>query len=143
MSKSNEIIQKLEEYCRNNNVKITGQRKLVAEVISTCDDHPDVESVYLRAKKIDDNVSIATVYRTINLLETAKIIEKHDFGDGKSRYEMVLEDEHHDHLIDIKTGEIVEFYDEELELLKSKVAKKLGYELVDHRLELYAKKIEG
>lgn len=138
MDNSKLITEKLEDYCRDNNIKVTGQRKLVAEVIQDCDDHPDVESVYLRAKKIDDKISIATVYRTINLLEEAKIIEKHDFGDGKSRYEVVL-DEHHDHLIDIKTREIIEFYDEELENLKEKVAKRLGYELVGHRLELYAK----
>jgi Fur family transcriptional regulator, ferric uptake regulator len=141
MAGNKDIIRKLEEYCIQNNIKITGQRKRISEVMQTCSDHPDVESVYKRAKKLDEKISIATVYRTINLLEEAQIIEKHDFGDGKSRYEMILE-EHHDHLIDIKSREIIEFYDEELEKLKIKVAKNLGYELVGHRLELYAKPLK-
>lgn len=142
MTGSKNITDKLEEYCKKQNIKITGQRKLIAEVMQSCTDHPDVEKVYMRAKELDDKISIATVYRTINLLEEAQIIERHDFGDGKSRYEMVLED-HHDHLIDIKSREIIEFHDEELEKLKIQVAKRLGYELVGHRLELYAKPLNG
>ena len=131
------ILEKLENYCKNNNVKITEQRKVIAQVVAKSDDHPDVEQVFIRAKKIDSNISIATTYRTMKLLEDAEIIEKHDFGDGRSRYELVTDD-HHDHLININTGEIIEFYDENLEELKDKIAEKLGFKLVDHRLELYA-----
>jgi Fur family ferric uptake transcriptional regulator len=131
------ISKRLEEYCKENNIKITEQRKIIAEAIADSDDHPDVDQVFLRAKQNDSKISIATTYRTIKLLEEASIIEKHDFGNGKSRYEFVSDD-HHDHLIDINTGEIIEFHNEELETLKAGIAKKLGYKLVDHRLELYA-----
>lgn len=130
------IIKKLETYCKNHHIKITEQRKIITEVISTSNDHPDVEQVFERAKKLDSHISIATTYRTIKLLEEAKIIEKHDFGDGKSRYELITA-EHHDHLVNINTGEIIEFHDEKLEQLKFQIAKKLGYKLIDHRLELY------
>jgi Fur family ferric uptake transcriptional regulator len=134
------IFRRLEEYCKENNIKITEQRKIIAEAIAESDDHPDVDQVFLRAKKYDNKISIATTYRTMKLLEEACIIEKHDFGNGKSRYELVSDD-HHDHLIDINTGEIIEFYDESLEKLKTEIAEKLGYKLVDHRLELYATSI--
>ena len=134
------LISQLEEYATKNKIKITEQRRIIAKVIEKSQDHPNVESLFQRAKKIDDKISIATTYRTIKLLEDANLIDKHDFGDGKSRYELAGT-EHHDHLIDIETGEVVEFHDEELEELKEKVAEKLGYKLIDHRLELFAKKI--
>ena len=138
---TNKISKKLEEYCKDNNIKITEQRRIIAEAIAESDDHPDVDQVFLRAKKYDNKISIATTYRTMKLLEEASIIEKHDFGNGKSRYELVSDD-HHDHLIDINTGEIIEFHDESLENLKSKIAEELGYKLVDHRLELYATSLD-
>ena len=138
---TNKITKKLEEYCKDNNIKITEQRRIIAEAIAESDDHPDVDQVFLRAKKYDNKISIATTYRTMKLLEEASIIEKHDFGNGKSRYELVSDD-HHDHLIDIHTGEIIEFHDESLENLKSKIAEELGYKLVDHRLELYATSLD-
>jgi Fur family ferric uptake transcriptional regulator len=133
----NSTITKLEELCKENNIKMTEQRKVVAEIIDTSVDHPDIEAVYDRAKAKDEKISIATVYRTMNLLEEAGIVEKHDFGNGKARYE-VTSDDHHDHLIDVKSGEIIEFFNQELENLKSAIAKKHGYKLIDHRLELYA-----
>ena len=133
---SKDIIKKLELYCKDHNIKITEQRKIIVDVISDSDDHPDVESMLQRAKEKDSNISIATTYRTIKLLEEAGIIEKHDFGDGRSRYELIKA-EHHDHLVNIKTGEIVEFFNAELEQMKSSIADDMGYELVDHRLELY------
>lgn len=138
---TNKISKKLEEYCKENNIKMTEQRRIIAEAIAESDDHPDVDQVFLRAKKYDNKISIATTYRTMKLLEEASIIEKHDFGNGKSRYELVSDD-HHDHLIDINTGEIIEFHDESLENLKSKIAEELGYKLVDHRLELYATSLD-
>lgn len=138
---TNKISKKLEEYCKDNNIKITEQRRIIAEAIAESDDHPNVDQVFLRAKKYDNKISIATTYRTMKLLEEASIIEKHDFGNGKSRYELVSDD-HHDHLIDINTGEIIEFHDESLENLKSKIAEELGYKLVDHRLELYATSLD-
>ena len=116
---------------------MTEQRRVIVEVLASSDDHPDVEMVYKRAYEIDKKISIATVYRTIRIFEENKIIEKHEFGDGRFRYEEVT-DEHHDHLIDIKTGEVIEFQNDEIEELQKKVAQKLGYKLVDHRLELYA-----
>lgn len=138
---TNKISKKLEEYCKDNNIKITEQRRIIAEAIAESNDHPDVDQVFLRAKKYDNKISIATTYRTMKLLEEASIIEKHDFGNGKSRYELVSDD-HHDHLIDINTGEIIEFHYESLENLKSKIAEELGYKLVDHRLELYATSLD-
>jgi Fur family ferric uptake transcriptional regulator len=131
------LVRNLELFCKKNNIKITEQRRTIAKVIEQSNDHPDIEQLYERAKKIDDNISIATLYRGLKLLEDAKLVEKHDFGNGKSRYE-ISSNEHHDHLIDMKTGEIIEFYDKELENLKVEIAKKLGYNLVDHKLELYA-----
>ena len=122
--------------CISKGVKLTEQRTIIAKVMSESTDHPDVNELYLRVSKLDSKISIATVYRTVNLFEEAGIITKHDFKGGKARYEEVSEG-HHDHLIDIKTGEIIEFVDEDIELLQKKVAEKYGYNLVDHKLELY------
>ena len=123
--------------CNELGLKMTDQRKVIVQVLSDSKDHPDVELVYQRAVKVDKKISIATVYRTIRLFEEHKIIEKHEFGDGRFRYEEVRE-EHHDHLIDIKTGKVIEFQNDEIEELQKQVAEKLGYKLIDHRLELYA-----
>lgn len=116
---------------------MTDQRRVVARVIAESNDHPDVEEVYRRASVLDSKVSIATVYRTVRLFEESGIVEKHDFGDGRARYEELTED-HHDHLIDIKSGKVVEFFNDEIEKLKEQIARDLGYKLVGHRLELYA-----
>jgi Fur family ferric uptake transcriptional regulator len=118
-------------------MRMTDQRRVIARVLSEAHDHPDVEELYLRASKIDKHISIATVYRTVRLFEEAGILERHDFGDGRARYEEVREG-HHDHLIDIQSGRVIEFRNEEIEALQRKVAAELGYTLVDHRLELYA-----
>lgn len=126
----------LEKKCEERGLKMTGQRRTIAQVLSESTDHPDVELLYDRASAVDPGISIATVYRTVRLFEEAGIIEKHDFGDGRSRYEEAGED-HHDHLINLRTGEVVEFVDEEIEKLQEAIAKKLGFKLVDHRLELY------
>jgi len=126
----------IEQKCISKGVKLTDQRKIIAKVMSVSSDHPDVDELYKRVSKIDAKISIATVYRTVKLFEEAGIIAKHDFKGGKARYEEISES-HHDHLIDIKTGEIIEFVDEEIEKLQKKVAEKYGYDLVDHKLELY------
>ena len=126
------IVQK----CLLKGVKLTDQRKIIAKVMSQSKDHPDVDELYNRVSKIDSKISIATVYRTVKLLEEEGIVAKHDFKGKKARYEE-LSESHHDHLIDVKTGEIVEFVDEEIEILQKKVAEKLGYNLIDHKLELY------
>ena len=131
----------IEKKCIAKGVKLTDQRKVIAKVMSESDDHPDVDELYKRVSKIDAKISIATIYRTVKLFEEAGILAKHDFKGGKARYEEVNEG-HHDHLIDINTGEIVEFVDDEIEKLQKKVAEKLGYKLVDHRLELYGSKIK-
>lgn len=115
---------------------MTGQRRVIAGVLSEADDHPDVEEVYRRATQADPRISIATVYRTVRLFEEASILERHDFGDGRSRYEEIT-DEHHDHLIDIQTGRVIEFQNDEIEVLKEKIAAEHGFRLVGHRLELY------
>ena len=115
---------------------MTGQRRVIARVLSDSEDHPDVEAVYSRATSIDSGISIATVYRTVRLFEEAGILERHDFGDGRARYEETRA-EHHDHLIDVRSGEVVEFHDNEIEELQRKIASRLGYHLVDHRLELF------
>ncbi|UCH76219.1 MAG: transcriptional repressor [Rhodospirillales bacterium] len=115
---------------------MTEQRRVIARVLSESDDHPDVEAVYRRATRVDPKISIATVYRTVRLFEEASILERHDFGDGRARYEEVAED-HHDHLIDIESGEVIEFQNEDIEKLQEEVARQLGFKLVDHRLELY------
>ena len=125
----------IEKKCISRGVKLTGQRKIIARVMSQAEDHPDVDILYNRVTKIDPKISIATVYRTVKLFEEAGILAKHDFKGGKARYEEISES-HHDHLIDVKTGEIIEFVDNEIELLQKKVAEKYGYELVDHKLEL-------
>ena len=126
----------IEQKCIAKGVKLTDQRKIIAKVMSNSEDHPDVNELYLRVSKLDSKISIATVYRTVKLFEEAGIITKLDFKGGKARYEEVSES-HHDHLIDIKTGEIIECVDEEIEILQKKVAEKYGYNLVDHKLELY------
>lgn len=128
---------RLERLCIEKGLKMTGQRRIIARVLSEAVDHPDVEEVYKRATKIDSGISIATVYRTVRLFEEAGILEKHDFGDGRARYEEAS-DVHHDHLIDLKSGRVIEFQDEEIERLQQAIASRLGYRLVDHRLELYA-----
>ena len=125
--------------CLEKGVKLTDQRKVIAKTMSESDDHPDVDELYKRASKVDSKISIATVYRTVKLFEEAGILAKHDFKGGKARYEE-LNEGHHDHLIDIKSGEIIEFVDNEIEKLQKKVAEKYGYTLVDHKLELYGVK---
>ena len=130
-------ITSIEKKCEEKGLKMTGQRRAIAKIIATATDHPDVEEVYKRASKVDRSIGIATVYRTVRLFEENGIVEKHDFGDGRARYEEAHEDTHHDHIINIKTHEIIEFYDEELEKMKEKIAEKHGFKLVGHKLELY------
>ena len=134
-------MSEIEKKCIKKGVRLTDQRKLIAKVMSEADDHPDVDELHKRVNKVDTKISISTVYRTVKLFEEANIIAKHDFKGGKSRYEQTTE-EHHDHLIDINTGEIIEFVDNDIEKLQTKVAEKFGYKLVDHRLELYGSKIK-
>ena len=126
----------LEALCNEKGLRITEQRRVIARVLSEAEDHPDVEKVYERASLIDPGISIATVYRTVRLFEEAGILERHEFGDGRARYE-AASDEHHDHLIDVETGTVIEFVDEELEALQRRIAEKLGFRLVDHRMELF------
>ena len=137
MHASNEI----ENKCIKQGVRLTEQRKLVAKIMSESKDHPDVDELHKRVSKLDSKISIATVYRTVKLFEEAGIVSKHDFKGNKARYEQAP-NEHHDHLIDINSGEITEFVNEDIEKLQKKVAEKLGYKLVDHRLELYGSKIK-
>ena len=132
----------LEAACAAKGMRMTDQRRTIARVLDAATDHPDVEEVYRRASAIDPRISISTVYRTVKLFEDAGIIERHDFRDGRSRYETVSE-EHHDHLIDLRSGAVIEFRSEEIEALQDVIAKRLGYRLVDHRLELYAVPIEA
>jgi Fur family ferric uptake transcriptional regulator len=127
----------LEAACVDKGMRMTEQRRVVARVLQASDDHPDVEELYRRASAVDPNISISTVYRTVKLFEDAGIIERHDFRDGRSRYE-TLPEEHHDHLIDLRSGKVIEFRSEEIERIQEQIARKLGYRLVDHRLELYA-----
>ena len=131
----------IENKCIRKGLRLTDQRKLIAKTMSESEDHPDVDELYQRVNKLDSKISIATVYRTVKLFEEAGIVAKHDFKGNKARYEQASE-EHHDHLIDINTGEITEFVNEDIEKLQQKVAEKLGYRLVDHRLELYGSKIK-
>ena len=131
----------IENECIKKGVRLTEQRKLVAKVMSESEDHPDVDELHKRVNKIDSKISIATVYRTVKLFEEAGIVAKHDFKGTKARYEEAAQ-EHHDHLIDVNTGEITEFVNEDIEKLQKQVAAKLGYKLVDHRLELYGSKIK-
>ncbi|MBB3931079.1 Fur family ferric uptake transcriptional regulator [Kaistia hirudinis] len=132
----NTPIPTLEEACAAKGMRMTEQRRIIARVLDEATDHPDVEEVYRRAFAIDARISISTVYRTVKLFEDAGIIERHDFRDGRSRYETVSE-EHHDHLIDLRSGEVIEFRSEEIEALQDMIAQRLGFRLVDHRLELY------
>ena len=134
-------MESIENKCKKKGLRLTDQRKLIAKVMSESKDHPDVDELHKRVAKYDTKVSIATVYRTVKLFEEAGVVSKHDFKGGKSRYEQ-LPDEHHDHLIDINTGEITEFVNKDIEELQKKVSEKLGYKLVDHRLELYGIKIK-
>lgn len=131
------MADRIEQLCLEKGLKMTAQRRTIARVLEESDDHPDVEELYRRASRLDPRISIATVYRTVRLLEEARILEKHDFRDGRARYEEATRG-HHDHLIDIDTGEVVEFRNEDIERLQREVANALGYDLVDHRLELYA-----
>jgi Fur family ferric uptake transcriptional regulator len=126
----------VEALCADKGLRITEQRRVIARILSESEDHPDVETLHERASAIDPRISIATVYRTVRLFEEAGILERHEFGDGRARYE-AASDEHHDHLIDVETGNVVEFVDEELEALQKRIAEKLGFRLVDHRMELY------
>ena len=125
------------ERCEANGLRLTEQRRTIAAVLQDADDHPDVEELYNRASAIDPRISLATVYRTVKLFEESGILEKHEFGDGRGRYE-TADREHHDHLIDVHSGEVIEFVDPEIEALQEKIARKLGYKLKGHRLELYA-----
>ena len=131
----------LEKKCVERGLRMTDQRRIIAQVLSEATDHPDAEEVYTRASTKDPKISLATVYRTVRLFDEAGIIETHDFRDGRARYELA-EGEHHDHLIDVQTGDVIEFVNEEIEKLQEKIAKELGYELVDHRMELYGRKIK-
>lgn len=130
----------IEALCAQRGLRITEQRRVIAKVLSEATDHPDVESLHERASAIDPKISIATVYRTVRLFEEAGILDRHDFGDGRSRYEAAPE-AHHDHLIDVETGKVIEFVDPELEALQKLIAEKLGYRLVDHRMELFGVRI--
>ncbi len=130
------IPSRIEQLCIDKGMKMTGQRRVIAGVLSDAEDHPDVEEVYRRSTQLDARISIATVYRTVRLFEEASILERHDFGDGRSRYEEITED-HHDHLIDVQTGRVIEFQNEELEELKEKIAAVHGFKLIGHRLELF------
>jgi len=132
-------VSELEERCAEAGLKMTGQRKVILKVLGDAEDHPSVEDVYERAKKIDSSVSIATVYRTLSLLDELDLVTKHEFQEGYSRYE--LNSDHHHHLVDLETGQVIEFQNEELEKLKILIAHELGYELIDHRLELYGRKL--
>ncbi|HEY3812163.1 MAG TPA: Fur family transcriptional regulator [Caulobacteraceae bacterium] len=129
-------MDRIEKLCADRGMRMTEQRRVVARVLSQAQDHPDVEELYRRAAAIDPHISIATVYRTVRLFEEAGVVERHDFGDGRSRYEELTED-HHDHLLDTKTGRVIEFFDEEIEALKEAIARRLGYRLIGHKLELY------
>ncbi len=131
----------IEQSCVDRGIKMTEQRRLIARVLSASDDHPDVEEVYQRALRIDPHISLATVYRTVRLFQEARILDRHDFGDGRARYEMVP-DEHHDHLVDVKSGVVVEFRNEEIEQLQRAIAERYGYRLVDHDLVLYGVRLD-
>ena len=132
-------LETISERCRNAGIRMTGQRRLIIKVLENSRDHPDVETLFERSSKIDNKVSIATVYRTVKLLQNAGILEKLEFNDGRSRFEDAVR-KHHDHLIDLDTGKVIEFIDEEIEYIQKKIANKLGYDLVGHKLELYGKK---
>ena len=133
---------RIEKLCVDKGLRMTEQRRVIARVLSESHDHPDAEELHRRAAAIDSHISIATVYRTVRLFEEAGILERHDFRDGSSRYEQ-LPEEHHDHLIDLSTGKVVEFHDEEIERLQQLVAERLGFKLIDHRLELYGRPLDA
>jgi Fur family transcriptional regulator, ferric uptake regulator len=143
MVKVKQQLSKIEALCAERGMRMTAQRTVIARVLSAATDHPDVEEVHRRAHQVDDRISLSTVYRTVRLFESQGIIDRHDFGDsGRARYERV-KSEHHDHLIDTETGQVIEFKNEEIERLQERVARELGYELVGHRLELYGKPIRN
>lgn len=129
-------MSRIEKLCQENGLRLTEQRRVIARILSEAEDHPDAEELHRRATSVDKNISLATVYRTVKLFEEEGIIERHDFRDGRSRFEEASDD-HHDHLIDVRSGEVIEFVNEEIERLQVEIARKLGYKLVDHRLELY------
>ena len=139
MTNSADMNNNIEKKCIQFGLRMTEQRKIIARVLSASDDHPDAEELYRRTNKINQKISLATVYRTLKLFNDNGILEKHEFKDGKSRYETIPTN-HHDHLIDIKTGDVIEFHDEEIEKLQERIADKLGYNIVNHRLEIYAVK---
>jgi Fur family ferric uptake transcriptional regulator len=130
------VLDRIEQLCVDKGMRMTDQRRVVARVLSNATDHPDVEELYRRSAAVDPHISIATVYRTVRLFEESGIIARHEFRDGRARYEEAPQD-HHDHLIDMKTGKVIEFIDEEIEALQAAIARRLGYRLIDHRLELY------
>ncbi len=134
--KNGEVMSRLERLCVEKGLKMTEQRRIIARVLSEASDHPDVEQVYHRATAVDPHISLATVYRTVRLLEEANILARHDFGDGRARYEDAERD-HHDHMIDVRTRKVIEFQNHEIEELQRRIARELGYELMGHRLELY------
>ena len=140
-STDREGISRIERLCIDRGLKMTGQRRLIARVLSESADHPDVEELYRRAHERDAHISIATVYRTVRLFEEAGILDRHDFGDGRARYEAAPE-AHHDHMIDVETGKVIEFVDPELEALQRQIAERLGFRLVDHRMELFGVRLE-
>jgi len=146
MSSNNDIEHSLQhslqEQCARSGMRMTEQRRVIAQVIERADDHPDVEELYQRASAIDQRISLSTVYRTLNLFEEAGLVTKHDFKDGRARFEPIP-DEHHDHLIDVRSGKVIEFRNEEIEAIQEVIARRLGYKLVDHRLELYAVPLGG
>lgn len=136
------MLNRIKKLCSDRGIKFTKSREIIAQVVSEANDHPDVDEVWRRASEIDKNIGIATVYRTLKLLEEAGIITRHEFGKNKAHYEFEDEDDHHDHLINVESGEIKEFFNEELEKLQEKIAKEMGYELVDHKLELYCRPLK-
>ena len=142
MSKPGPGAPTLEEQCAQKGMRMTEQRRVIAQVIEQAADHPDVEELYRRASQVDPRISLSTVYRTLNLFEESGLVTKHDFRDGRARFELIP-DEHHDHLIDIRSGKVIEFRNEEIEAIQEVIAKRLGYRLVDHRLELYAVPLSG
>ena len=133
---------RIEQACIDKGLKMTEQRRVIAQILSDAEDHPDVEEVYRRASEIDQKISLATVYRTLRLFDDSGIIQSHDFGGGRARYEASDDDTHHYHLIDLDSGEVIEFFDEELEALQEKIAKRLGYNIVDNKLELFGRPLK-
>ncbi len=141
MTKTPDKPSHLERLCAEKGLRMTGQRRIIAQILSQSDDHPDVEEVYRRASAVDHHISLSTVYRTVRLFEEEGIVERHEFRDGRARYERV-DKQHHDHLIDLKTGNVIEFRNEKIEELQKQIAAELGFDLIDHRLELYGTPIK-